>query len=89
VGKIAKKAVICASVFLTTWHCILRAELTKMRSSECFMANLCYLGVSNTFLFLGQVYPVPYSKKYTPTDCFFGNFSTGLQVTHMHHNCLA
>jgi len=28
VGKIAKKAV-CRSVTLTTWHCILSAELTK------------------------------------------------------------
>jgi len=28
VGKIAEKAV-CKSVFLTIWHCILSAELTK------------------------------------------------------------
>jgi len=28
VGKIAQKAV-CRSVFLTTWHCILNAELRK------------------------------------------------------------
>jgi len=32
VGKIAKKAVSSGSVFLTTWHCILSAELTKMHS---------------------------------------------------------
>jgi len=31
VGKIAEKAV-CNSVFLTTWHCILNAELTKTHS---------------------------------------------------------
>jgi len=31
VGKIAEKAV-CKSVFLTIWHCILSAEITKMRS---------------------------------------------------------
>jgi len=28
VGKIAEKAV-CRSLFLTTWHCMLSAELTK------------------------------------------------------------
>jgi len=32
VGKIAEKAV-CKSVFLTTWLCILSAELTKKYTS--------------------------------------------------------
>jgi len=31
VGKITEKAV-CRNGFLTTWHCILSAELTKMHS---------------------------------------------------------
>jgi len=35
VGKIAVKAV-CRSVFLTTWRCILSAELTKMHSFRLF-----------------------------------------------------
>jgi len=30
VGKIAEKTV-CMSIFLTIWHCILSAELTKTR----------------------------------------------------------
>jgi len=35
VGKIAEKAV-CKSVFLTIWHCILGAELTKTHSFRLF-----------------------------------------------------
>jgi len=34
-GKIAEKAV-CGSVFLTTWHCILIAELTKNALLHCY-----------------------------------------------------
>jgi len=34
-GKIADKAV-CRSVFLTTWHCLLSAELTKTHSFRPF-----------------------------------------------------
>jgi len=37
-GKIAEKA-ICGSVFLTIWHCILSAELTKMHSSRLFFGD--------------------------------------------------
>jgi len=36
VGKIAEKRV-CRSVFLTTWHCILIAKLTK---KDCFLVIL-------------------------------------------------
>jgi len=40
VGKIAEKAVR-GRVFLTIWHCILSAEVTKKRTlSDCFLAIL-------------------------------------------------
>jgi len=35
VGKITEKAV-CMSVFLTTWHCFLSAELIKTHSFRLF-----------------------------------------------------
>jgi len=38
-GKSAEKAV-CMSVFLTIWHYILSAELTKRTPSDCFLAIL-------------------------------------------------
>jgi len=37
VGKIAEKAVVCRSVFLTIWHRVLRSELTKTHSFRLFV----------------------------------------------------
>jgi len=42
-GKIAEKAV-CKSVFLTIWHCIFSAELTKTHSFRLFFQRFCPLG---------------------------------------------
>jgi len=43
VGKIAEKAV-CSSVFLTTWHCTLSAEITKNALLQTFFLRFCPLG---------------------------------------------
>jgi len=43
VGKITEKAV-CKSVFLTAWHCILSAELTKSHSfTLCVFGDFAHL----------------------------------------------
>jgi len=49
VGKIAEKAV-CRSVLLTTWHCILSAELTE-KALLCFFWWFCPRGL--TYLRIG------------------------------------
>jgi len=33
---------LLASVFLTIWHCILRAELTKTTPSDCFFGDFAH-----------------------------------------------
>jgi len=43
VYKIAEKA-LCRSAFLTTWHCILSAQLTKRHSFRLFFGDFCPLG---------------------------------------------
>jgi len=40
VGKIAENAV-CKSVILTTWHCIISAELAKTLS-DCFFGDFAH-----------------------------------------------
>jgi len=46
VVKIAEKAV-CRRVFLTTWHCVLSAELTKTHSSRLFFGDFAHWGKTN------------------------------------------
>jgi len=41
VGKIAEKAAR-RSVFLTVWHCIMSAELTKTHSFRLFFCDFAY-----------------------------------------------
>jgi len=41
-AKIAEKAV-CRRIFLTAWHCILIAELTKLHSFRQFFGGFCPL----------------------------------------------
>jgi len=42
VGRIAEK-VVRRSVFLTIWHCIFSAKLTKKRTpSDCFFADFAH-----------------------------------------------
>jgi len=47
---IAEKAV-CRSVFLTIWHYVLSAKLTKTHSSYCFFWWFCPLGCILIFPF--------------------------------------
>jgi len=53
VGKIAEKAV-CRSVFLTMWHCILSAELTKMHCFRLFFGDFVHW--DNVILMHGNVF---------------------------------
>jgi len=66
VGKIAEKAV-CRSAFLTTWYCILSAELTKTTPSDCFFCDSLTGKVSIRCLnrlLLNHVYIFELGKKY-------------------------
>jgi len=47
-GKIAGKAV-CRCVFLTTWHCVLSAELTKTHSFKLFFGDKFLEALTSTF----------------------------------------
>jgi len=49
VGKINEKAV-CRSVFLTTWHCILSAELTKTHSFRLFFSDFAHWDSTDIYL---------------------------------------
>jgi len=44
------KSAVCRSAFLTTWHCNLSAELTKMHSFRPFCWRFCPMGTYNYYL---------------------------------------
>jgi len=66
-----------SSVFLTTWHCILSAELTKRHSFRLFFGDFFHwteksLSVNNTlcfcFLLVGPPYTMHFRVKFYPVE---------------------
>jgi len=70
VGKIAEKAVY-RSVFLTIWHCILSAELTKTHSFRLFFCRFCPLGGVLNACKAGFPLVELCCKSFTYLDCMF------------------
>jgi len=62
VGKIDEKAVF-KSVFLTTWHYILGAELTKTHSFRLFFGDLRFTEVYQPYVYAVSCIGMPFNQK--------------------------